>query len=52
MANFTQDTAVTIPADEVPAWVKSYQVGTYAGVVLATMVAYDASEFLKRLIPE
>ena len=50
MANFTQDTAVTIPADEVPAWVKAQQVGIYTGVVLVTMVIYDASEFLRRLV--
>ena len=45
MANFTQDTMIPIPADEVPSWVESDQVGVYTGVVLATMVTYDASEF-------
>ena len=49
MANLTQDTIVSIPADEVPLWVKGDQVGIYANAVLATMITYDASEFPVRL---
>ena len=52
MANFTQDTVVPLPADEVPAWVKANQVGTYTQLVLATMVTYDASEFPEQFISE
>ena len=44
MANFTQDTVVSIPGDEVATWVKANQIGIYTSVVLATMVTYDTSE--------
>ena len=50
MTNFTQDTVVPLPADEVSTWVKAQQDGIYTGVVLVTMVVYDASEFLRRLV--
>ena len=52
MENFTQDTVIPEPAYLVPAWVKSDQVGIYTGVVLATMVTYDASELSARLLSE
>ena len=48
MANFSQDTVVPIPANEVFSWVKSYQIGIYTETVLATMVTYDAGEYPKK----
>ena len=52
MANFTQDTVVSIPGEDVPSWVKSDQIGIYTDVILATMVTYDAGEFFKWLVSE
>ena len=52
MANFTQDTVIPIPANEVPTLVKSYQIGIYTETVLATMVIYDASEYWMKLVFE
>ena len=45
MSNFTQNTVVPIPTEEVPSWVKGDQVALYTNVILATVVNYDASEF-------
>ena len=52
MANFTQDIVVPMPAEVVPSWVKVGQVGIYTGVVLATVVTYDASELPKQLLSD
>ena len=52
MANFTQNTVVSLPADEVTSFVKSDQVAIYTGVVFATMVAYDAGELPSWLISD
>ena len=49
MANFTQDTVVPIPADEVPSWVKGDQVGITVAVILASMVTYDAGGLQVRI---
>ena len=45
MANFTQDTSVQLPVDEVSTYVKEYRIEAYSQIVLATVVTYDASEF-------
>ena len=52
MANFTQDIVVPLPADEAPSWVQNNQVGVYTGVVLATLVTYDAGELPMQLLGE
>ena len=41
----------TIPPDEVSAWVEGNQVGVYLAAVLATLVTYDAREFLRLVLP-
>lgn len=44
MPLFGRGVAAFIPADQVPAWVQGNQVSMYLGVVLATLVVYDAGE--------
>ena len=45
MANFTQDAVISLTAEEISMQVKMNHIGVFSGVVLATMVTYDASEY-------
>lgn len=45
-----REAIVSLPALDVPAWVRSNQTGIYLGVVLATIVIYDAGK-RPRLVP-
>ena len=51
MTNFTDDMMNQSPVDVTPL-VKSYQSSVYYQAALASMVTYDASEFLMRLVSE
>ena len=42
MALTARDIAVAVPPDQTSAWVEANQTGGYLGIVLLTMVAYDA----------
>ena len=46
MPLLSRDVAVVLPPDEVPAWYQANVIGVYLGLVLATIVVYDASEYL------
>ena len=52
MSNSTQDVGTTLPADVVRTWMKGDQVGVYCSTVLATMVTYDAGEYLIMSVPK
>ena len=45
MAFYNHDVSEVIPPEEVPLWVKSDQVGVYLGVILASLVVYDAGAY-------
>ena len=42
MALTASGVAVVVPPDETSSWIEANQTGTYLGIVLLTMVAYDA----------
>ena len=44
MTDTVQEAAVTVSAELLHEWVQAQQVGIYSGVVLTSMVTYDASE--------
>ena len=44
MANFAKEAIISVPAGEVPVWVKDNRIAAYTQCILATMVIYDASE--------
>ena len=46
MAHSTRDVAGFIPPEEVPDWVHGDQIAIYLGIILATMVTYDAGKVI------
>jgi hypothetical protein len=44
MSDHTRDVVSPIPASEVPEWIEGDRTMIFTGVVLATVVTYDASE--------
>ena len=45
------DAIPLVPASEVQAWIRSYQVGIYNQVVIATIVTYDAGASIDTCLP-